>query len=172
MCCGLKCTSTKPSQWDCQQPQHPHEIATPSFPMRSPISNTQTQPASEKVHLISVVTSRSAEKQWLHTLQLPLIRYTHTNQPQKVRQMQSKSSRRKQMLHPQHHLVTLSASKQASQNVFSSSCRFVESSMYFLRYSHYLYFLSKNIGYYRASICCFHPGCMLVSSTWKAPPQI
>lgn len=49
MCCGLKGTSIKSSQWDSQQPQHQQEIAMTSFPVRSPISNTQKQPASEKV---------------------------------------------------------------------------------------------------------------------------
>lgn len=36
-----------------------------------------------------------------------LIRYTHTNQLQKLRQMQRKSRSLKQMPHPQHHQVTI-----------------------------------------------------------------
>lgn len=57
------------------------------------------------------------------------------------------------------------ASKSASQNVCSENCSSVESSMYFFRYFHCIYFLCKNISYYRASICCFYVGILHLEST-------
>lgn len=122
----------------------------------------------------SMVISRRAEKQWLHTPQLPatLIRYIHTNKPLETqadaKKKQQSETDASSPASPSHK----SASKQASQNVFSSSCSSVESCIYFLRYFHCLYFLSKNTSYYRASIFCFYPGCRLVSSAQKTPPQM
>lgn len=92
--CGLKCSTIKSSQWDSQQPQHQHETATTSFPMRSPISNTQKQPASKKVTVHDHQRSYQQESRKTMTSHPTVACYS--NQAHTHKQTPGKSSRCKE----------------------------------------------------------------------------